>query len=191
LNFAITYDFMAANTFFRKKKSHLITFSSGQHSNQIDFLLTRRKERPNCIDCKVIPCECVVTQYKFLMTDFCFKVCVQRDKGMKITRMRWWKLKGDVSQVFKNRVIADGSWNKAEDANNMWKKMTTHIRKVAIEVFEVTRGNKREPKDIWWWNDDVQKAINEKKNVTNVYITIGVMKTYRSTKKLVETQRKL
>jgi hypothetical protein len=30
-------------------------------------------------------------------------------------------------------------------------------------VFGVTRGNKHEPKDTWWWNDDVQKAINEKK----------------------------
>jgi hypothetical protein len=58
-------------------------------------------------------------------------------------------------------------------------------------VFRVTRGNKFEPKDTWWWNDDVQKVINEKKNVTNVYITTGVMKTYKSTKKLEETQRKL
>jgi hypothetical protein len=36
LNFTIPYDLMVANTFFRKKKSHLITFSSGQHSSQID-----------------------------------------------------------------------------------------------------------------------------------------------------------
>jgi hypothetical protein len=49
--------------------------------------------------------------------------------------------------VFKNRVTAEGSWNKCEDADNMLKEMTTHIRKMAIEVFEVTRGNKREPKD--------------------------------------------
>jgi hypothetical protein len=41
--------------------------------------------------------------------------------------------------------------------------MTTHIRKVSIEVFGVTRGNKCESKDTWWWNDDVQKVINEKK----------------------------
>jgi hypothetical protein len=41
--------------------------------------------------------------------------------------------------------------------------MATHIQKVAIEVFGVTRGNKCEPKDTWWWNDDVQKTINEKK----------------------------
>jgi hypothetical protein len=60
-----------------------------------------------------------------------------------------------------------------------------------IEVFEVIKENKCEPKDTWWWNDDVQKAISEKKNTTNVYITIGVMKIYRSTRKLEEIQRKL
>jgi hypothetical protein len=66
---------------------------------------------------------------------------------MKIMRMRWWKLKGDVSQMFKNRIIAEGSWNERDDANNIWKEMTTHIWKVAIEVFGVNRGNKRELKD--------------------------------------------
>jgi hypothetical protein len=62
----------------------------------------------------------------------------------------------DVSQVFKNRVIAERSWNKSENADNMWKEMVTHIRKVVIEVFGVIRGNKREPKDTWWWNDDTK-----------------------------------
>jgi hypothetical protein len=77
LNFAIVYDLMVANTFFRKKKSHLITFNSGQHSNQIDFVLTRREERPNCMDCKIISGKCVVTQHKLLVADFYFQVCVQ------------------------------------------------------------------------------------------------------------------
>jgi hypothetical protein len=45
----------------------------------------------------------------------------------------------------------------------MWKKMTTHIRNVTIEVFGVIRGNKCEPKDTWWWNDEIQKTINKKK----------------------------
>jgi hypothetical protein len=61
LNFAVAYELMVANTFFTKKKSHLITFNGGQHSSQIDFVLTRKEERPNCVDCKVIPGECVVT----------------------------------------------------------------------------------------------------------------------------------
>jgi hypothetical protein len=71
LNFAIAYDLMVANI-FRKKKSHLITFNDGQHSSQIDFVLTRREERPNCMDCKVIPGECVVTQHKLFVVDFRF-----------------------------------------------------------------------------------------------------------------------
>jgi hypothetical protein len=50
--------------------------------------------------------------------------------------------------VFKNKIIAEGPLNEGEDADNMWKKMTTHIRKVTIEVFGVDRENKYEPKDI-------------------------------------------
>jgi hypothetical protein len=31
LNFALAYDLIVANTLFRKRVSHLVTFSSGQH----------------------------------------------------------------------------------------------------------------------------------------------------------------
>ena len=41
-------------------------------------------------------------------------------------------------------------------------KMATHIRKVAREVLGVAKGKKKEPKDTWWWNEDVQKVIKEK-----------------------------
>ena len=33
LNFALTYDLLIANTLFRKRESHLMTFCSGQHSS--------------------------------------------------------------------------------------------------------------------------------------------------------------
>jgi hypothetical protein len=41
--------------------------------------------------------------------------------------------------------------------------MATCIRKVALEVFGVTKGSDSEPKDTWWWTENVQKAIKEKK----------------------------
>jgi hypothetical protein len=41
LNFALVYDLLLANTLFRKRESHLVTFHSGQYSSQIDFILTR------------------------------------------------------------------------------------------------------------------------------------------------------
>jgi hypothetical protein len=45
----------------------------------------------------------------------------------------------------------------------MWKKMITCIRKLASEELGVTKGNKREAKETWWWNEKVQKAIKKKK----------------------------
>jgi hypothetical protein len=57
----------------------------------------------------------------------------------------------------------EGAWSKEQDANNMWVKMTTCIRKVVSEVFGVTKGSRGEPKDTWWWIEDVQKAIKGKK----------------------------
>jgi hypothetical protein len=41
--------------------------------------------------------------------------------------------------------------------------MATCITKVTSEVFGVTKGSRGEPKDTWWWTEDVQKEIKEKK----------------------------
>jgi hypothetical protein len=77
LSFSLDYDLIVANTLFRRRVSHLITFSSGQHCSQINFILTRREDRRACLDCKVIPRECVVPQYKFVVVDFRFRVHLQ------------------------------------------------------------------------------------------------------------------
>ena len=53
LNFTLAYDFLIANTLFRKRESHLVTFRSGQHSSQIDYILARREDRRDCLDSKV------------------------------------------------------------------------------------------------------------------------------------------
>jgi hypothetical protein len=74
LNFALAYDLIIANTLFRKRVSHLVTFSSGQHCSQIDFILARREDRHACLDCKVILRECGITQHKLVVADFCFRV---------------------------------------------------------------------------------------------------------------------
>jgi hypothetical protein len=74
LKFALAYDFFVTNTLFRKRVSHLVTFSSGQHCSQIDFILMRREDRHVCLDCKVIPGECVVPQHKLVVADFHFRV---------------------------------------------------------------------------------------------------------------------
>ena len=45
----------------------------------------------------------------------------------------------------------------------MWEKMATNIQNVASEVCGVTKRSGGEAKDTWWWNEEVQRAIKEKK----------------------------
>jgi hypothetical protein len=51
--------------------------------------------------------------------------------------MKWWKFKEKTVKMFKERV-------------HLWMKMSTCIRKVASGEFGVTKGGKRETKEIWW-----------------------------------------
>ncbi|KAK1604803.1 hypothetical protein QYE76_028476 [Lolium multiflorum] len=139
LSFALAYDMVVANTLFRKRESHLVTFSSGLHSSQIDFVLSRREDRRACIDCKAIPGESVVPQHKLVVADFRFRIRVQRGKRAKVARTKWWKLKGEASQAFRERVIKEGPWEEGGDANMMWTSMATCLRKVAVEEFGVTK----------------------------------------------------
>jgi hypothetical protein len=75
---------------------------------------------------------------------------------------KWWKLKEVAAKMFKERVLKESSWHEGGDANSMWMKMSTCIRKVTLEEFGVTKGGKRETKEMWW-NEKVQNAIKEKK----------------------------
>ena len=109
----------------------------------------------------MIPGECVVPQYKLVVADFRFWVRVHRDKRAKSERTKWWKLKGEAAQTFTERMLREGSWEEGEDANDMWLKMATCVRRVAVEVFGVSRGGIQKGKDTWWWNDEVQGAIKE------------------------------
>jgi len=87
LNFTLAYDFLIANTLFRKRESHLVTFRSGQHSSQIDYILARREDRRDCLDSKVFPGECVVPQHKLVVADFRFRVRVHRVSNSMVTLM--------------------------------------------------------------------------------------------------------
>jgi Tfp pilus assembly protein PilX len=104
--------------------------------------------------------------------------------------MNWWKLKGETSEVFRERDFVEGAWSEEEDANNMWVNMATCIRKVASEVFGVTKGSSGESKDTWWWTEYVQKAIKEKKECYRNVVNIERYKVAKKTAKRVVSEAK-
>ena len=65
----MTHDLVLANTCFKKRDLHMITFKSGSNHSQIDFLLTRRINESICKDYKVIPGEALTTQHRLLVLD--------------------------------------------------------------------------------------------------------------------------
>jgi hypothetical protein len=44
-------------------------------------------------------------------------------------------------------MLGERLWEEGEDADNMWLKMATCVRNVALEVFGMSRGGKQEAKD--------------------------------------------
>ena len=90
----------------------------------------------------MIPGECVVPQHKLVVADFRFRVRVHRDKRAKIMRTKWWKLRREETQTFKERILGEGPWEEEEDADDIWLKMATCVRKVASEVLGVSREGK-------------------------------------------------
>ena len=94
-----------------------------------------------------------MAQDKVAEADFGFHAHVRRDA--KLTRTMWWEFKGKAQQTFKERMITKGP--KEGYVDSIWVKMVTWFWKVAREVFGVPKGKKHEPKDIWRWNEDLQK----------------------------------
>ncbi|RCV30448.1 hypothetical protein SETIT_6G095600v2 [Setaria italica] len=107
LDFAVAFDLMIANTFFRKRRSHLETF---------------KEDKRACLDCKVIQGECVVCQHKLVVVDFHFQMYARRDKQAKIARTKWWNLKEEMSEVFKER------WN--EEVQRTIKEKKEYYRRL-------------------------------------------------------------
>ncbi|XP_064093853.1 uncharacterized protein LOC135206366 [Macrobrachium nipponense] len=55
VDFAISFDMAIANSFFTKRREHLITYRSGGRCSQIDYFLYKRIKLVEVKNCKVIP----------------------------------------------------------------------------------------------------------------------------------------
>ncbi|GMP80994.1 hypothetical protein CsSME_00035867 [Camellia sinensis var. sinensis] len=56
--------------------------------------------------------------------------------------MRWWVLKGDKLEIFKNRMDDEGIWDLEEDANIMWNSMANFMRRISREVLGESKGKR-------------------------------------------------
>ncbi len=163
LDFSAAFDLTITNTCFKKREEHLITYKSGATHSQIDFFLIRKADRKICMDCKVIPGESLTTQHRVLVMDVRVKGKVKRRGHDKVSRIRWWQMKGEKHMIFQRKVLEGGFWEADGSANVMWNKMAEGIRKMARETFGESRGFGHRDKESWWWNDSVQEKVKGKR----------------------------
>jgi len=69
LDFALAFDLTIGKFLFKKREDRLVSFKSGSYKTQIDYCLIRASHRSLCRNCKVIPSECLRTQYRLLVMD--------------------------------------------------------------------------------------------------------------------------
>ena len=77
-------------------------------------------------------------------------------------RTRWWKLKEDDCCVkFREEVrqVLDGGKEVWDD----WATTAEVVKKIARKVLGVTSGQRKEDKETWWWNEEVQESIRKKR----------------------------
>ena len=104
LDFAVAYELLVVNSFFKKKEDHLVTFKSGSLKTQIDYFLTRADSRRFCKDCKVIPSEYLGTQHRLLVLDVEFRCSKGKKRRVGDPRVKWWTLTKENAMLLSQRI---------------------------------------------------------------------------------------
>ncbi|KAH1204248.1 3-isopropylmalate dehydratase large subunit, chloroplastic [Glycine max] len=163
LEFSEALDLSIANTWFKKREDHLITYKSGGTCSQIDFFLIRKSDRKYCLNCKVIPEESLTTQHRVLVMDVRIRDRAKRRSPMVAPRIKWWHLKGEKQGIFQQKIWEGWCGQSQGSANDLWNKMSQEIIKVAKETLGESRGFGPRGKESWWWNESVQSKVRVKK----------------------------
>ncbi|KAK3556960.1 hypothetical protein QTP70_022299, partial [Hemibagrus guttatus] len=161
VDFAKRMDMAVVNTYFQKREEHRVTYKSGGRRTQVDYILCRRGNLKEISDCKVFVGESVARQHRMVVCRMTLMVCkTKRSKIEKKTK--WWKLKKEecceefrqkLRQALGGQVVLPDDWETTAEV----------IRETGRKVLGVSSGRRKEDKETWWWNEEVQDSIQRKR----------------------------
>ncbi|KAK3505975.1 hypothetical protein QTP70_025472, partial [Hemibagrus guttatus] len=161
VDFAKRMDMGVVNTYFQKREEHRVTYKSGGRRTQVDYILCRRGNLKEINDCKVVVGECVARQHRMVVCRMTLMVC--KKKRSKIEKKtKWWKLKKEecceefrqkLRQALGGQVVLPDDWETTAEV----------IRETGRKVLGVSSGRRKEDKETWWWNEEVQDSIQRKR----------------------------
>ncbi|KAK3563989.1 hypothetical protein QTP86_006240 [Hemibagrus guttatus] len=161
VDFAKRMDMAVVNTYFQKREEHRETYKSGGRRTQVDYILCRRGNLKEISDCKVVVGESVARQHRMVVCRMTLMVC--KTKTSKIEKKtKWWKLKKEecceefrqkLRQALGGQVVLPDDWETTAEV----------IRETGRKVLGVSSGRRKEDKETWWWNEEVQDSIQRKR----------------------------
>ncbi len=169
LDWATDNSIVIANSTFKKRNSHKITYSSGGRNTQIDYIGVEKEKAGRVLDCKVIPNAAVASQHLLLVMDYRVKRSKERKtKETKEKVIKWWDMKKDRKSIDFAKEVSHVKIG--DSAENTWEELKNGVRKAGIKVLGETRiGGKRPIRDESYWNDEVEEAVKKKKEARNVW----------------------
>ncbi|KAK3514826.1 hypothetical protein QTP70_032796 [Hemibagrus guttatus] len=112
-------------------------------------------------DCKVVVGESVARQHRMVVCRMTLMVC--KKKRSKIEKKtKWWKLKKEecceefrqkLRQALGGQVVLPDDWETTAEV----------IRETGRKVLGVSSGRRKEDKETWWWNEEVQDSVQRKR----------------------------
>ena len=82
VDFEKRMDLAIVNTYFKKKDEHRVTYKSRKKSNQVDYVMCRRRKLKKMCDCKVILNECIAKQHRMVV--YKMILMVKKKKAEKV-----------------------------------------------------------------------------------------------------------
>ena len=158
LEFAKHHNLRILNTFYKKDRNKTVTYTSGGAETQLDYILARPRNDITPVDCRAIPGECCVAQHRPVRADIKLSG-MKRRKVQGRRKVKVWKLKDEATRgVFRDRIA-----ERLQMAEGHWTELQNSVMEVCREVCGETSGARGRERESWWWCDDVQHAIKEKK----------------------------
>ncbi|KAK3545468.1 hypothetical protein QTP70_007685 [Hemibagrus guttatus] len=161
VDFAKRMDMGVVNTYFQKREEHRGTYKSGGRRTQVDYILCRRGNLKEISDCKVVVGESVARQHRMVVCRMTLMVC-KKKRSETEKKTKWWKLKKEecceefrqkLRQALGGQVLLPDDWETTAEV----------IRETGRKVLGVSSGRRKEDKETWWWNEEVQDSIQRKR----------------------------
>ncbi|KAK3569844.1 hypothetical protein QTP86_006055 [Hemibagrus guttatus] len=163
VDFAKRMDMAVVNTYFQKREEHRVTYKSAGRRTQVDYILCRRGNLKEISDCKVVVGESVARQHRMVVCRMTLMVCKKKRSKVEIEKKtKWWKLKKEecceefrqkLRQALGGQVVLPDDWETTAEV----------IRETGRKVLGVSSGRRKEDKETWWWNEEVQDSIQRKR----------------------------